>query len=301
MYSVVLVCIGKFQEYILTNLEFLIRLEHKSIVVLTQRDFFPLFDFENHPTFYLHVQLIPVEELEDKFQYLSNTRMDSSFRDGFWTNASMRFLYLDAYMNKYNIENIVHIENDVMLFYNVSLLEPYLNLAGNDKIYLPFDSYERNIASIVFIPTAELLGRVLEHYNTEWNDMQNFVSIYKRFPSWIDSFPISILGVETGNDEIDFVCKNYHKFGGFIFDAAAIGQYLGGVDPVNIPGDSIGFINETCVIKYNIFYFHWKLIDGVFCPFMGTTDPSVMNGKGKLEFPIFNLHIHCKDLKGFIL
>ena len=226
--------------------------------------------------------------------------MDSSFRNGFWTHASMRFFYLYSYMKKYNVENVIHIENDVMIFYNVSVLEPYLH--GNAKIYLPFDSYESNIASIMFIPTGELLGRVLEQYDSKLNDMQNFVVISKRFPEWIDSFPIFILGVERGNPEIDFVCKNYHTFGGFLFDGAAIGQYLGGIYPANCSSNksTVGFVNETCVIKYNKYNFYWKLIDGVFCPFMViSSHPSI--GDGKLEFPIFNLHAHCKDLKTFIL
>ena len=30
-----------------------------------------------------------------------------------------------------------------------------------------------------------------------------------------------------------------------------MGQYLSGVDPRNNPNNTVGFINETCVIKYN--------------------------------------------------
>ncbi len=42
---------------------------------------------------------------------------------------------------------------------------------------------------------------------------------------------------------------NYEEFNA-IFDGAAIGQYLGGVDPINCPGDTTGFVNETCVTKW---------------------------------------------------
>ena len=57
-------------------------------------------------------------------------------------------------------------------------------------------------------------------------------------------------------------------------------------------GNTVGFINETCVIKYNIYTFKWIK-------------------KGKYKFPhiqinnklipINNLHIHSKNLKKFLL
>ena len=85
--------------------------------------------------------------------------------------------------------------------------------------------------------------------------------------------------------------QNYKNFE-IIFDAAAMGQYLGGVDPRNIPGDTTGFINETCIIKYDKYHFKWKEEDNVRRPFLVTEDGNWVR--------IFNLHIHCKDLEKFI-
>ena len=76
-----------------------------------------------------------------------------------------------------------------------------------------------------------------------------------------------------------------------MFDGAAMGQYLGGVDPRNIGGDSRGFVNETCVIKYNQYTFHWMGVDGLMKPFLQVGCDLV---------PIFNLHIHSKRVKDFI-
>ena len=50
--------------------------------------------------------------------------------------------------------------------------------------------------------------------------------------------------------------ENFQEFNS-IFDAAAIGQYLGGVDPRNSPGDTRGFVNETCVVNYDKYEFTW--------------------------------------------
>ena len=76
-----------------------------------------------------------------------------------------------------------------------------------------------------------------------------------------------------------------------IFDAAAIGQYLGGVDPRNIEGDTRGFINETCIIKYNKYKFEWIKIDELFIPHI------IIDSN---KYKICNLHIHCKNLKNFM-
>ena len=69
------------------------------------------------------------------------------------------------------------------------------------------------------------------------------------------------------------------------------GQYLGGVDPRNIAGDTTGFINETCVIKYNNYEIWFEHLDNIKKPFIK------INNK---QIPIFNLHIHCKNLSKFV-
>jgi hypothetical protein len=99
----------------------------------------------------------------------------------------------------------------------------------------------------------------------------------------IDNLPIGTTDVSS--PELQFVTNNYDKFN-VIFDAAAIGQYLGGVDPLNDKFNSIGFINETCIIKCNNFNIHWKYEEGIHKPFINNV-------------PIFNLHIHSKQLEHF--
>ena len=73
-----------------------------------------------------------------------------------------------------------------------------------------------------------------------------------------------------------------------IFDAAAIGQYLFGIDPKNTTQKHTeGFINETCVVKYNKYRFIWKYYQGIYRPYIIIGDQTI---------PIFNLHIHSKRL-----
>ena len=278
--NLILVSVGVFQEYILTNIRQLLILGHTSIYVITESSFFDKFDG-------CGVKLVDVASLSDSYQFNRVTKMDSDFRDGFWTATSSRFFYIYALMKRDNIMDVIHIENDVILYYNCDILQSRLD---RTKIYLPFDSYSRNIASIMYIPSHILLEKVLDRFVYSENDMYNFSLIRKMMPETIDQFPICC-PFESFTLEQKYVCSNFDLFK-MTFDAAAIGQYLGGVDPRNTPGDTRGFINETCVIKYNDFVYKWITgNDGVRRPFI-----ILKNGD---SIPIFNLHIHCKCLEVF--
>jgi hypothetical protein len=141
----------------------------------------------------------------------------------------------------------------------------------------------------MYIPNSAIFKNVLDHYNFHLNDMENFSHI-RRETNLIKNLPIFISNNEEDNDEIRFVTENYEIFQ-IIFDAAAIGQYLGGVDPKNCSGDTTGFINETCIIKYNEYQFIWEEIENIKKPFI------IINN---IKVPIYNLHIHCKNLKKFM-
>ena len=278
--NLILVSIGVFQDYILTNIQQLLILGHTSIYVITESSFFDKFDGYD-------VKLVDVASLVDSYQFNSVTKMDNGFRDGFWTSTSSRFFYIYALMKRDGIIDVIHIENDVLLYYNCDILQSRLD---RTKIYLPFDSYSRNIASIMYIPSHLIFEKVLDRFIYSENDMYNFSLIRKIMPETIDQFPICCPS-ESFTLEQKYVCSNFDLFK-MIFDAAAIGQYLGGVDPRNTPGDTRGFINETCVIKYTDFVYKWITgNDGVRRPFI-----ILKNGD---SIPIFNLHIHCKCLEVF--
>lgn len=279
MVNIILVCINNFQDYILTNIKQLIRLGHKNIYVITNCSFFEKFDeYKDSITF------IALEELHDSRDFINNSNLDKNFRDGFWVLSSARFFYIYECMKKYNIEDVVHLENDVLVYYNCDCLKDKLE---QDKLYIPFDSFERNIASIVYIPNHLLFKTILDDYDLGQNDMFNFSRIRKNI-NHIENFPIFITD-HLQNEEYKYVTKNFDRFG-YVFDAAAIGQYLGGVDPRNASHDTIGFVNETCIVKYDAYKFVWNLVDNIARPII------IVNNE---SYPIFNLHIHCKNLEKF--
>lgn len=280
MVNIILVCIANFQEYIIPNIQQLQRLGHKDIYVLTNLCFFYRFhQFENN------INLINVDELNDSYEFYSKSELDKNFRGGFWTLTSLRFFYIYECMKKYNISNVIHIENDVLLYYHCNTI---IDMFDSSYMYIPFDTFSRNIASIMYIPNASVFKEILDKYDFNTTDMQNF-SIIQKQTGLICNLPI--FPTCNSSPEHTFVSNNFDMFNGFIFDAAAIGQYLGGVDPQNKEGDTTGFVNETCIIKYNTYSFIWEISDDIKKPFL------IIDG---IKIPIFNLHIHCKNLYKFM-
>jgi len=294
--NIVLVCLNNFQEYILTNIQQLIRLGHKNIYILTNGDLFTHFkDFNDYIT------LVDVNLLQDSYNFMNRCNMDTQFRGGFWVLTSMRFFYIYAFMIKYNVENIIHIENDVLLYYNCDELQDKLT---TNFVYIPFDNMKRNITSIMYIPTSAIFKTILDHYSPYETDMFNF-SIIQQKTGLIQPFPI-FCEEHSPDSVVAFVSKNFSNFN-YIFDGAAIGQYFGGIDPRNNPefysldvnpinndDCKVGFVNESCVIKFDQYSFVWKMDDNIpnlKRPFV------IINNQ---ELPIFNLHIHSKKLEKFV-
>ena len=281
--NIIFTCVGNFQEYLLVNIQQLILLGHspETIHVITNRRF-----FEHFTTRFPAVRLFDVDELPNTYRYNERTALDHSFRNSFWVFTSARFFYIYECMRKYNIENVIHLENDVVIYYNISTLLPYLKPS---RIYMPLDTYTRNIASIVFIPNHRVLESVLNEFDLHKNDMENFA---KHVPKGnVDNLPI-FCEPESSMNETAFVSRNYRPIP-FLFDAAAMGQYLGGVDPLNIHGDTKGFVNETCVVKYDQYKFVWSnhiTQSEIYQPFLLVNESL---------HPIFNLHIHSKTLNRF--
>jgi hypothetical protein len=282
MFSIVLVCVGNFQEYILTNIAQLIRLGNLCIYVITDPHLMDHFE-----PFADSLFLISTADLDDPLRFSEKTTLNREFRNGFWYHTSSRLFLVNAFMLKYGIEKVIHIENDVLLYYNCNqVLGPILG--DSNQIHIPFDSWTRNIASILYIPSADVFSAVLASYDFAKNDMENF-SAARHSTSLVANFPI-YTNVDGKTGEYAFICDGWEKFEDTIFDAAAMGQYIGGVDPRNIPGDTRGFINETCVIKYpSEGNFLWIVEAGVNKPFFKTNT-------GKL-LRIFNLHVHSKALE----
>lgn len=267
--QVILVSTGVFQTYIKENINQLLKLDF-DIHVIVDSPF-----LNNLKEYGSSIKIIDTSSILTNFD--EKSKLDKHTRGGFWNNASKRLFLVYEYMRSKNIKNVIHLENDVLLYTN-------MNYNFEEKIYITMDSDSRCIPGIIYIPKYNLFTKLIENYDFTKNDMINLAVFYKKNKDIVKTFPII-------DDSIKkcIYNENFQEFNS-IFDGAAIGQYLGGVDPRNIAGDTTGFVNEACEIKYDKYMFKWIK-------------------KGKYSFPhieinnklisINNLHIHCKKLENF--
>ena len=287
--AIVLVMLNNFQDYILDNITNLLNFQNNEIIVITDAKF-----RNNFEIFSTALTVINVEDLIPHYANDMHQTQDT-FRNGFWKLTTYRFYALQAYMEKYNKTNIVHIENDVMVYKNIK----ELFFHDTTKILLTMDAEHRCIPGIMFIPNHRLLKTCLDYFKPHLNDMENWALCFHHFQAEIDTLPIFLREQSIREHSIreqstpcrEMITRNFEYYQA-IFDAAAIGQFLGGIDPRNSPGDTSGFVNETCVFDYSAYKFLWRPNAN------NLLIPSILIAE--TEYPIINLHIHCKNLKKFI-
>ena len=266
--EIVLIDIGVYQSYINENIRNLKLFGNYNITVIT--------DFELKDNF-KNVNVVLTNELS-----CINFDKKSKLEKGFWENTSKRLFYLYSYLERFKKKNVIHLENDYLIYFNKF---PDMD----NKVWITIDDGERCIPGIIFVPSAEHLKGLIENYDFSSNDMINMYMFYKNNPETVCCLP-------TMNTH-----PNFERFE-MIFDAAAIGQYLGGIDPIHSNGAKPGYINPLFDIKFDSsleipepnvsskYLFYWKKNeDDLFIPTVKINELINIGG----------LHIHSKNLCNF--
>ena len=209
------------------------------------------------------------------------------FSSDFWINTSLRFFYLDYLIKHLKINKFFHAELDNAVF-KLDGLEKKLDQFG-DGLFVPQDAKDRAIASLFYCNRNQSLSELTLLYSKTKppkNDM-DALGIYSRdYPEHFFALPTE--SYFKNNQYWNLIDpKNCDG----IFDAAAIGQYMLGVDPIHRKGKPSYnlFINENSKINWNqvIFSIDEKKI------FLNIT------GKISENYQLYNLHIHSKNWKAF--
>lgn len=213
---------------------------------------------------------------------------DRLFANDFFQYAYDRLDYVYGWMKQYGYREVFHIETDVMLYTPVPELKSLVQEMGlHHQLVAVQDARSRALASILYVPSVKVFEGFFEFCQTFTQAMDG--PIHEML--LLGSYP----GLETFPNTL--TDKNI-KYG--YWDGAALGQYLGGVDPRNITGytgspyknPTIGFINETSDFKPNTASLHLiqeKRMSG----------PSFNKIFLNKQIPVHSLHIHSKDLTRF--
>lgn len=251
----------------------------------------------------MHVECIPLSILkmpESYINFIDNLPKETKqFREAFWISTTARFFYIESLMELFHLRDVYHIENDIMIYENLDDIP-----VNRNTMYMVKDSLHRVIPSILYIPDCSHLNRLNNHMITKLRTSKTLIN------------DMELLGSYSSNHIKYFPFDFNNNTNSFIMDGAAIGQYLGGIDPRNIPhfanksdtekdlltinNPTNGFINETCTFKPNSIQIFKKSlhISNISIPlelYYGQRD---VNNIIDLK-QIHNLHIHSKQLYQF--
>ena len=226
------------------------------------------------------VKIFTLESIPQSLQhtyFMKTSKLDVSFRNGFWRNATLRFFIMYDHVLNNNLENIFHIEYDNLIFHDFT---KYLQQFQTKRMWCVMDSTKRCIPSFLYFKDVtilhELLNTCRKCASQQIDDMSAVGQFRNSHLSDVGVLPI----ISSYCEPIDkMFFENYSLFG-CVFDAAAVGQYIGGVDPRNTAGNTIGFVNPDSIINTSKIQISWE-----------NKAPFVNNN------PLVNLHVHSKDLQ----
>ena len=243
------------------------------------------------------------------YDYLPKSSIHKEYQDlctetsPFWRYTSERFLYLWDLMTVYSLENVFHLENDNMLYADLESFLPYFQ-EHYPGIGATFDNEDRCIPGFVWIANCKAMKNLVAYFvklaPQRLFDMKVIGRYRQEYSTpWIDTLPIimpeylSAYRLESPHHHVTdrpFAYSNQSDTFHAIFDAAAIGQFLGGIDPIHA-NNQPGFINESCLFNPSLLEYKWTMDE------QGRLVPYAIFGSA--YYKIINLHIHSKRLYEF--
>ena len=234
---------------------------------------------------------LPIEDIPSgalTVEHRSISVLDRGFRAGFWFSASERFFVIADAMRLLGLENCIHIENDVVLYFDPT--EKLEQLRAFSDFSVPLDRI-RAIPGIVWFKNASIADQLAQYIlqNPAKSDMFTLGEFCildnvnaRPFPTLPETYALA--------HKLDFkrYCDGIEQFGG-IFDGAAIGQYVGGIHWMNNPADTRFFMNESSDLNMSECQFSWAQEQGA-------RRPTISYGNSDVK--ILSIHAHSKDIQG---
>ena len=255
-----------------------------------------------------NVKVQYIEELETtKHHALFHHTYTNLSMNGFWKYTMERFFIVEECMKKYQLQNCFHLEIDNLIYFHVQELLPACKQL--DKIMMTNDSPTRFIAGTCFINNVDCLSILNNFFATQSNNTNEMEAIMNFFKSSentnkniLDCWPIlpegditSVIFDKNKQFHVDIKRVNEHaNTFKSIGDAAANGQYFGGIDPIHNLSNTDGLISPDCIFDVSKVWYKWvkEPTNHLFRLYL-SIDKEVF-------VPITNLHIHSKNLKRWI-
>ncbi len=217
------------------------------------------------------------------------------FRDGFWLKSMERLFVLEQYMRISSVDQILHAELDQIVF-KLEALVDNLNQIDKGGIFIPFHTGRSAVASILYCNKVLALSSLLDFArlgDVVPNEMALLANWAKENPESIHPLP-TLASQLNRSAQADFLIErtlDAEQTGGIV-DAAQLGQWVGGIDPRNVPvrhRPMNKFVDEpveALLTREQLKELRFELTsDG--------SELSVRFGESN-HYRLYNLHIHSK-------
>jgi len=220
------------------------------------------------------------------------------YLSGFWNVTLGRLFVLQELMAVKSLKDVVHIENDVLIYTNPDNYITQFRRLGNENVLLTPVGPEHASAAYMYCKNITMLNKLNSMFanyfimgksyiremfgKTNINEMEMLAHFEKNYRV-IKYLPI----VPIGNGS-----STYNLFKS-VFDGASAGQFIGGTqsDPPGWAGPHHWLGAE--LIK-NRYAFVWDVENHKRVPFM------ILKTNPQHRIRVNNLHIHSKNLKSYM-
>jgi hypothetical protein len=240
-------------------------------------------------------KIIPIEYLQPI--EISNISYYLNDQNPLWRTSLERFFYIKNFINDNNINNVIHFDNDVLIYQDVDTIKDILKTNIPNIGITPHKANEL-VCGFMYINNPDSLNKLCEHLlrlavlgefqlNAQLGSMPHEMRLLGEVkntqPGIITELPVS--PISPGDNLFD-------KFN-IVFDPSSYGQYIGGTH-ANGGGDR--FENHLrSRHRYIDMYIDIKYLPS----FDMLLKAPFLSYEGQ-QIPIFNLHIHSKQLHLYI-
>lgn len=232
--------------------------------------------------------VIDIEFAECITQYYSKFEIVPHLkgREKLFVYAFERFAVLYQTMLRYELSTVFFMELD-NLIYDDPL--KWLSAFCTKDIAYMYDNVERGASGVCFIKHTTIMKKLVDYFiYFIGNSNKNITEMIALHEFWENNKDlVQILPTHWSSSQYDVVADEYDRYHS-IFDSAAMGIFLGGLDPFHTDGViEKGIEWPHSMVTYKSYEFEWRK-DSI-----GRSVPYI---KGDSWIRINNLHIHSKDL-----
>ncbi len=226
--------------------------------------------------------------IDKDFTFINISELDITSNNNYFTNdpnplwrtSLLRIFAINSFMQKYNIEGIIHFDNDVMIYDNFNKIKKYFKRKNyitphKETEYAFGFSYLNNKDD--FRKLSNKIKKIIEGGESEVKKLTGDEAHEMRLLNFCGKGLIESLPTHPEINDID----------GYVFDPSSYGQYIGGTPNGHPPG----FVDETQLIG--------TLLKNNPNIFFNREDNSYYLSNNNKLYKIFNLHIHSKKLNEF--